>query len=151
MRNLNDESGIAKHRGFSTDALIQECRVITQYLLGQEPPQDLINRYIEANSIHFTGETSHTDLAIVAFVRRNPWSLPFLDAVSGFFRPNSLLRKKILLMIAILEAAPQFAVFFLPERFSIPRFLWRMSGYGLSSAVKFMIGCFIYPFAVNAR
>ena len=140
-----------KNQADKTGTLAHECRVITRYLLGQEPPQDLIQRYIEANSILFTGETSRSDLAVVAFVQRNPWSLPFIDAASALFRPNSLLRNKILVMIAILEATPQFADVFIPEPFSIPQFVWRMAGYGISSMAKFLIGVFIYPFAVNSK
>ena len=135
----------------NTAALAHECRAITRYLVEQEPSQDLISRYIEANAVLFTDEASGPDLAIIAFVRKKPWSLPFLDAVSGLMRPNSLLRNKILVMIAILEATPQFSDFFLPESFSIPQFFWRMAGYGISSMAKFLIGVFIYPFAVNAK
>lgn len=132
-------------------ALMEECSIITRYLLKQEPPHDLVQRYIEANSILCAGETSPSDLAVVSFVRRNPWSLPYMDAASAFFRPNSLLRSKILLMIAILEATPQFTDAFTPEPFSIPYFLWRMAGYGIAGLAKVFIGTFIYPFAVNTK
>jgi len=140
-----------KNQADNTDVLAHECRAITRYLLGQEPPQDLIQRYLEANSVLFAGKASHSDLAVVAFVRRSPWSLRFIDATSALFRPNSLLRNKILVMIAILEVTPRFTGFFLPEPFSISLFFWRMAVYGLSSTAKFLIGCFIYPFAARAR
>lgn len=140
-----------KNQVDSTGTLAHECRVITRYLLGQDPPQDLIQRYLQANSALFTYKASHSDLAVVAFVRRNPWSLPFIDAASALFRPNSLLRNKILVMIAILEATPQFAGAFIPEPSSIPQIAWRMAVYGISSMAKFLIGMFIYPFAVNTK
>jgi len=142
---------VKRNANQNTVALINECHKITRYLLSQEPPQDLIQRYIEANSILFAGETPPSDRAILSFIHRNPWSLPYLDAASALFRPNSLLRNKILVMIAILEATPQFAEAFTPEPFSVPQFLWRMAGYGISSVLKFSIGVFIYPYAVNAR
>ncbi len=140
-----------KNQADNTDVLAHECRVITRYLLGQDPPEDLIQRYIQANSVLFSDKASHSDLAVVAFVRRNPWSLPFIDAASALLRPNSLLRNKILVMIAILEATPQFTGAFIPEPSSIPLIAWRMARYGISITAKFLIGVFIYPFAVNAE
>ena len=133
------------------DALIHECRTITHYLLGQAPDPELIERYIEANITLIREEIPPSDKATVNFVQRHPWSLPYLDAASAFLRPQSVLRSKILLMVALLEATPQFTDIFIPESFSIPQFLWRMAGYGISSAVKVSIGILVYPFAVYLK
>jgi hypothetical protein len=54
-------------------------------------------------------------------------------------------------MVAILEATPEFTDAFTPEPFSVPRFLWRMTGYGISCMAKCLTGIFIYPFAVKAK
>lgn len=131
--------------------LIQECRVITHYLTGQAPPSDLIQRYQEANTTLLARINSPSDLAIVSFVGRNPWALPYLDAALAIVRRNSLLRYKILVMIAILEATPEFVHLFFPEPMSIPRFFWRVTGYGASSVLKLMVGCILYPFAVKMK
>src|SRR3990172_4381247 len=104
MEDSTEELSNRKHQDIGTEALIYECRMMTHYLLGKEPPGDLVQRYIEANSILFAGEASRPDLALVAFLRRKPWALPYMDAVLSILRPDSLLRNKILLMIAILEA-----------------------------------------------
>jgi len=140
------------NRGASNaEVLVDECQRITHYLLGKRPPHDLVQRYIEANGILFSGEISSSDRAIVAFVQRNPWSLPYLDAVLSILSPGCLLRNKILLMVAILESTPQFVDAFTSEPFSILQFLCRMAGYGISSVFKFSIGILVYPFAVNAK
>jgi hypothetical protein len=135
----------------NTEALADESRSITHYLLGKEPPHDLVQRYIEANAILFSGGSSSSDLAMVAFVQRNPWSLPYLDSALSILRPDCLLRNKILLMVAILEATPQFTDAFRPEPFSIPQFFWRMGKYGISSIVKFLTGVLVYPFAAHVK
>jgi hypothetical protein len=131
--------------------LIQECRVITHYLAGQAPSSDLIQRYLEANTALLARIHSPSDQAIVSFVRRNPWALPYLDATLAVVRRDSLLRHKILVMIAILEATPEFVHLFLHEPVSILRFFWRMTGYGASSMLRLMVGCILYPFVTKMK
>ena len=140
-----------KLKAADTDALIHECRMITHYLLGQSPSPEIIQRYIEATSTLIPERIPPSDIATVNFVQRHPWSLPYLDAASALLRPQSVLRSKILLMMAVLEATPQFTDAFIPEFFSIPQFLWRMAGYGISSALKVTIGILVYPFAVYLK
>ena len=53
---------------------------------------------------------------------RRSWSLPFLEAAAGFLAPRSILRRKTLLMTAILEATPDFVQDFLPRTSSGPAF-----------------------------
>ena len=50
-----------KQTDYNVDILADECRAITRYLLEQDPPQDLIGRYIEANAIIFSDEVSVPD------------------------------------------------------------------------------------------
>ena len=45
---------------------------------------------------------------------RHVWALGPLDAISALRRPKSILRAKLLLMSAILEARPEFSEKFLP-------------------------------------
>ena len=133
------------------EKLREECRVITGYLVGSSPPPELVERYVEANKFHFGGKQSDSDDAVVDFVRRRPGSLPYLDAALALLRPASLLRSKIFLMVAILEATTEFTEYFLPEPFSLPQFLWRLSRYGASISFRFIVGGLIYPFAVKAK
>lgn len=135
----------------SLDILREECHQITRYLVGQAPPPELMQRYIEAHALLLTEDPHATEAATIRFIQRHPGSLPYLDAVSAILRPGSLLRKKILVMIAILETTPTFTAFFFPEPLSAPQFFLRMVGHGFSSGIKFVVGCLLYPFAVNAR
>lgn len=131
--------------------LARECRFLTHYLAGRSPSDDLVQRYLEAHRVLLSGPHEASEMAMAAFVHRHPWTLPYLDAASGLLRPHSLLRKKILLMIALLEASPEFTEFFVPEAMSVSRFLWHMTGYGLSSAAKLAVGCLIYPVSILGR
>lgn len=53
--------------------------------------------------------------AITRFVQRHPWALPGLDAALALTRPDTLLRKKLLLMAAVLETRPEYSAAFLPR------------------------------------
>lgn len=121
----------------------REAVLFARYLLDRDPPPELINRYIAASEQLFSGETAAGDAALLEFVDRHPRALPFVDAAAGLMRPNSLLRKKILLMAAILEASVHHAREFLAPPPGRVRTLVSLSWYTLSAAVKFAIGAVI--------
>jgi hypothetical protein len=130
-----------------TSDLLWECRIIGNYLVGKPLPPELSQRYIDAHGILFPSEAA-TDLSLVRFVRRYPWSLPFLDARLGFLKSDSLLRQKILLMTAILEATPEFTEFFLPNPMSRCKLFFCLIRYGVSAVTKLLIGLILFPLAV---
>jgi hypothetical protein len=133
------------------DEIARESRIITEYLLDQAPRQELIDRYVEGNTALLNEKFPRSDRAVMEFVRRNPWTLPYLDAAYSILQPGALLRRKILLQLAILETTPHFTDHFMTQHLSVPRFLCHLSGYGLSAFIKMIIGFFIYPFAVKRR
>jgi hypothetical protein len=94
------------------EILGKEAAAIARYLLRCAPPPELVGRYIEAHQLRLSSEPISSD---VKLFRRYPALLGLLDAGSGIVQPQSLLRKKILLMAAILEATPYYADFFLAE------------------------------------
>jgi hypothetical protein len=140
-----------KNEADQRERLISECKIITHYLVGRWPEEDLVLRYVEANQILLAGRADPIDESILAFIRRRPRSLPYLDAALALLRRQAILRDKILLMLAILEATPQFTSAFLPEPLSKIGFLARMTGYGITSGIRFFIGTFLYPFAIKAK
>jgi hypothetical protein len=54
------------------------------------------------------------DANVVQFVLQQPWSLGAIDGALALTRPDSVLRKKLLLMAAILETIPEYCDAFLP-------------------------------------
>jgi len=120
--------------------LATECQVLARYLIGQEPPQELVDRYIAANRILIKEEGSGPLESELRFVRRNPSTLPFIDAAAGLLKPESLLRKKLLVMTAILEATPIYAGFFLREPVHPLVLSGQLLWQGIRSAVKITLG-----------
>ena len=82
---------------------------------------------------------------MMEFLRRNPWALPCLDAVPGLLNPHSVLRKKLLLVVALLETAPEHADFFDPQPHSRISVLLRLFVWGCSSGLKGLVGLVLYP------
>ncbi len=120
-----------------------ESILIARYLLDCEPAQELQERYEQANRLLF-GETTEPELR---FLHRHPWALPFLDAGAGLLRPESIVRKKIFLMTAILEATTAHAEFFLQGSGSAARLVGDLIWQGLRSALKITIGIPVFILA----
>jgi len=117
-----------------------EGRLIGRYLTGADLPDELVARYVEASRTLFPDGPSTADATVLEFVRRHPWSLPPLESALGLLRPSALLRRKIVVMMAILETEPRFADRFDPVCPGPIGVLWRLCGLGLSSATKLGAG-----------
>ena len=132
-------------------SLQTEASVLARYLVGRNPPQELIERYERANGALLTEPVEQRDVAVVAFVGRYPWSVPFLDAASGVFRPDGLLRRKILAMAAILETSPEFADEFLPRSAPRAALVLRLCILGFVALSYTLLGSVLYAAAVRSR
>ena len=136
---------------FITDELRREGMVLFRYLIKSEPISELINRYIAANQTLFPSPKFNSDQRLIRCIARYPGFLPYIDAYSGFFKPKSLLRKKILIMLSIIETTPEFVESFRPLPFSKIQFMGNLISAGLSSAVKCLIGACLLPFIMCTK
>ena len=118
--------------------LAAECVRLTHYLIGQDPAPELVDRYMAANRMLFPDEPKGSGEA--QFVRRHPRALPLIDAAAGLLKPESIVRKKALLMTAILEASPAYADYFLETSMSPYRLGGMLVWNGLRAAVKIVLG-----------
>ncbi len=125
-------------------ALARECRLFAAYLIGEAPPEEIIVRYTQANQALLPDSSDSG--RVVDFVSRHPWALPFLDAACGLLRGDDLLRKKLLVLLAILEATPQFAAEFLPPpgRGLVPLAV-EVGWNGAIAALKCAVGILLWP------
>ncbi len=123
--------------------LAGECALFSRYLIGCLPPMEIARRYVRA---HESILASPCD-GVVAFAVRHPWALPYLDAACGVRKPDGLLRKKLLVLTAILEATPQFADEFLPEALGRTRFVWQAGRYAAAALAKAAVGMVLLPIA----
>ena len=128
-----------------------EGRLFGRYLVGREPPPELVVRYREANRILLGGSALGSEVAVVAFARRHPWSIPFLDTAAGILRPGSLLRNKILVMAAVLEASPAFADEFLSRTVHPASLVLRVLALGTLAALRAAVGMLLYVAAARSR
>lgn len=132
-------------------ALTREGFVLGRYLVGREPAPALVARYVAASRTLFAVATTPQDRAVVAWVHRHPWSLPFLDAAAALRAPTGLLRGKVLVMAAVLEASPEHAEDFLPAAVSPAGLVWRLLVSGTAAVMQALVGLPLWAIAARAR
>ena len=120
----------------SADQNTADFKLIARYLIDADPPAELANRYVAAHRELF-GDVAAPEWE---FVRQHPRALPYLDAAAGVLARQSLLRKKILLAAAILEASPAYADFFLAEVEGRIRILGLLAWQGALGVGKLALG-----------
>jgi hypothetical protein len=133
------------------DPLAQECARIVRYLVGAEPGPELVERYRRAHEELFRDPPSGEDQALLDAVRRHVWCLPFLDAATGLAAADSRLRRKILLVVALLETDPALAARFEPESLSLPVLIVRVGLAGVSAVLKAVVGLALYAAVRGGR
>jgi hypothetical protein len=138
-------------QGGESLTLQTEARVFARCLVGRMPPQELIDRYVDANRLLLGEEATGRDAALLAFVRRHPWSASFLDAACGLLAPGGVLRSKILIMAGIVETSPDFADQFLPRVTHPVSLFAQLVGLGTLAALRTGLGAMLYVFAIRSR
>src|SRR3954463_15565149 len=113
------------------DPLRTEAIVFGKYLVDRVPAEALIDRYCRANEELFPGAA---DDPAVEFAREHPWAVAMLDAAAGLRGGESLPRKKLLGMTAIVETTPEYVERTEPRAVSLPRLAWRLGVSGTRTA-----------------
>jgi hypothetical protein len=92
--------------------LERECFTYTRYLIGGEPSQCVVTRYLDFHqkSDAITGAgTDAFDQFLVSISARGPFWTSLADSYASFFRKDSVVRKKLVVTLALLECvAPSF-------------------------------------------
>lgn len=133
------------------DILENEARAFSRYLVDRNPRPEIIARYVAANRALFSEVGDDSDRELLGFVRRHEWTLPFVDAMIGLLRPNALLRRKLIVTAAILEASPHFVDVFLPRASAPLGFVLELGMCGIGAVLKIAIGLLLRPVAGRAR
>lgn len=86
-------------------ALIRECRTFCRYLVKQKPDTYVLEKYYLCHQkLDFTPVDFH-DALLLKLAGRSPFFTRMADAYSRFFRPDSLPRKKLAYLVAILDVS----------------------------------------------
>ena len=86
-----------------------EAAAFGRYVLGRDVDAEARDTYARAaRELAYDTHDSVTRFAI-----RRPWLLGALDGALALTRPDALLRKKLLLMAAVLEVRPEYCDAFL--------------------------------------
>jgi hypothetical protein len=125
--------------------LNRECSVFSVYLIG-EPPSEYVKRKYRA--AHQTGsllgaaQPAENFLVRVATIA--PWTAKIIDAYTRIFRPFSTVRKKLVLLLAILEScAPTHARLDSADSSSILVLLMRLVNRCLTFVLLVVLGIFL--------
>jgi hypothetical protein len=96
----------------------QEAILLTKYLAKKSPLPEVIKLYEKAlQAIPF--QFSEKDERIWNFCMHHSWSLGLIDAGLAFGQTYHPVRKRIYIMLAILETQPAYSDCFLPKERSV--------------------------------
>lgn len=90
------------------DQLDRECRAYSRYLAGHAPGEYLVSKYRdfhERASAAAGLEADPFDRFLAEFSARGPFRARLADTYASRFRPQAALRKKLALMLALLECS----------------------------------------------
>jgi hypothetical protein len=122
-----------------THALAAEAQALSCYLVGRPAAAHLATRYAAALAAALgVGSPMHDPVGRFALSHR--WSLPLLDAAAGVLAPHADLRRRLMVMAAVLETAPEHAYEFMPRSETRAGWIAVVVGHGLLAAGKFLLG-----------
>jgi hypothetical protein len=95
------------------DPLVLECAWLCRYVVGLPPGEYVTQKYVEAHRrlASRLGDGMGRD-AILALAGRGRLAAGLVDAYTRAFRRDSVFRRKLILLVAILECAPSTAAMF---------------------------------------
>jgi len=100
----------AGHAGLAGDSPAAECRVFTRHLLGRDPDDYVTATYRAALAgMPVLAARGRFDSALLSFARTHPLCAKIADAYASLFLRAGALRKRLVLLLAVLETRPPFS------------------------------------------
>ncbi len=90
------------------DRFESECQTFTRYLTGREATPYVIEKYRQLHAGIALGSADELDRKLVEVAARGPWRSQLADAFARRFRPFGPLRRKLALLLAVLEHSPEY-------------------------------------------
>lgn len=97
----------------------QEAITFGKYLLSGETPDEKSIALYEAAHGYKNLSVPAGEEKLFSFAVRNRWALGAIDGALAFKNPDHIVRRKLLLMSAILESRPKYADLFIPKKRSV--------------------------------
>jgi hypothetical protein len=99
--------GLPKETLALDPGLERECRSYARYLIGQAPNQYVIDKYLDFHQKFGARQRiQRFDLFLLRVSARGPFCARLADSYASIWRKDSVLRKKVVLTLALLECAP---------------------------------------------
>ena len=129
--------------GDSTGA---ECRVFTQHLLGRDPDDYVTATYRAALAgMPVLSARGRFDEALLSFARIHPVCAKIADAYASLFLRAGALRKRLVLLLAILETRPPFSqAIDQAVGGSMPMLFIRLGARTAAALVSLLVGTLIF-------
>ena len=131
---------------FNDQVLDRECSVFSIYLIGQAPSDYVKQKYRMAHrslAMHLSSPHA-AEYLLVRVATAGPWGARIVDGYVSVFRKYSVVRKKFVLLLAILEScAPAHQYLDRPDSVAAPILALRLIGRCLAFLVAFAFGIFL--------
>jgi NADH dehydrogenase len=98
----------AEHRSQAGVALAGECRAFVRYLLRADADTYVIEKYAAAHPVLALSPVSRFDSALLTFARVSPLCTRLADSYASLFFRTAALRRRLVLLLAILETHAPF-------------------------------------------
>jgi hypothetical protein len=118
--------------------LDRECVALARYLVGQVPTTYVLGKYRDAHARHphLHGTDAPADRFLLRFARRSLAALWLVDCYTALFFRTATIRRKAVLVVALLESsAPAAGYFDEPDRGSAGRQIARLCLKGMTFAI----------------
>lgn len=122
-----------------------EALIFGKYLLsGKVPDEKSISLYEKAHE-HKPIAVPDAEKKLLQFALRNRWALGAIDGALAFKNPDHVIRRKLLVMSAVLECRPKYADRFIPKKRS-PFYIIAFGWIGFRALCKAVFGRILLAF-----
>ncbi|MGE3956196.1 MAG: SDR family oxidoreductase [Vicinamibacterales bacterium] len=105
MKGVGEMLGASPTAASRDAAADEECRVFTRHVVGAEPDPQVLSTYREAiRTVTALQAADRFDEALLAFAARGTAWAALADGYAALLHPASALRKRLVLLLAILES-----------------------------------------------
>ena len=124
------------------DTYKKEALAFGYYLLGESINEVSIDRYAFAMD-QLDYQAKEREQLVVERAVSKPSLIPYYDAAMALRHRDALLRKKIFVMLAILETRSEYAQYYLSKEYP-KTYLFNVIAIGIRSVYRALIGLVIY-------